>query len=230
MYTASPSKYYWESHRATPNNGSVSRACRLVKICCKFKHKSEDLTRALHRTNMEALYSTMFCGRLFESKQTVSGERHVEGAPGIYLRKDETAKIQEAKYYMRFVQLATGTPLYATTWEVVTLRSGRMGVMRYTDQWAQPSESVKLVALWGCIRVFGQMRHSDPVAIEWNPEHEANPYSPALVSRAVQEFNMSSSDNMGRGATMSPHPEVLPHTSCSHPSGLFRCIKCVADC
>ena len=75
MYTASPSQYYWESHRATPNNGSVSRACRLVKICCKFKNKSEDLTRALHRTNMEALYSTMFLGRLFERKRTVSGEK-----------------------------------------------------------------------------------------------------------------------------------------------------------
>ena len=131
---------------------------------------------------------------------------------------------------MRFVQFAKGTPLYAIKWEVVTLRSCTMKANHYTDQLVQPGGRVQLVALWVCIRDFEQMRHSDPVATAWIPEHEANPYALALMSRAVQEFNSSRSDNMGRGAMISPHPEVAACASCSHQSSLFRCIKCFADC
>ena len=39
------------------------------------------------------------------------GKKRFEWAPGVYLHKEETAK--QAEYYMHFVQLAQGTPLYA---------------------------------------------------------------------------------------------------------------------
>ena len=87
---------------------------------------------------------------------------------------------------MRFVQLAVGNPLYVVKWEVATLRSHKTIVKHDTDKWVQPSERVKWVALWVCIRDFEQMRDSNPVATEWNPEYTANPYSPVLMTSAVQ--------------------------------------------
>ena len=51
----------------------------------------------------------MFFSRLFESMQSVEGDRHFEGALGVYLYKDGTPKT--AEYYMRFVQLAKGLPV-----------------------------------------------------------------------------------------------------------------------
>ena len=72
------------------------------------KHE-EDWVKAWHGTKFEALYSIMCFGRLFESKQLDEGRRHVEGAPGVYLHKEETTK--QAEYCARFVQLANGTPL-----------------------------------------------------------------------------------------------------------------------
>ena len=73
-------------------------------------------------------------------------KKDFDGAPWIYLHKDDASK--NAEYYMRSVQLATGSPLYVVTCEVATLRTHKTKVTHDTDQWAQPGASVKLVALW----------------------------------------------------------------------------------
>ena len=99
---------------------------------------------------MEALCLRMYFERLFESSQKHTGERHFDGAPGVYLHKNDTSK--KAEYFMLFSHLAKGTPLHVVAWEVATLRPHKMKVKRYTDQWVQPGESVKLVPLWVCIR------------------------------------------------------------------------------
>ena len=80
----------------------------LKQLELQVQNPSEDWTRAWHGTKMEALYSIMFFGRLFESRQTHKGERHFEGALAVYLHKDETAK-QFLSITSVFVYLAKGT-------------------------------------------------------------------------------------------------------------------------
>ena len=65
--------------------------------------------------------------------------------------------------------------------------SGINSNRKNTDQWAQPGDTVKLVALWLCICDPDQMHPSDPVATSWYPQTEANPLSPQLLNKAIHE-------------------------------------------
>ncbi|CAE8704556.1 unnamed protein product, partial [Polarella glacialis] len=131
--------------------------------------------RAWHGCKLEALYSIMFHGQLFESSNKHLGDRHFEEMPGVYVHKDKTS--HKAENYMRFVPLCGDGVFWAAKWEVrVDRKQGLDELMKKnTDQWVQPARSVRLEALWLCGRSAADMRIGDAVARKWEPELEANP-------------------------------------------------------
>lgn len=132
--------------------------------------------RAWHGTKIEALFSIMYHGRLAASQDTESGDRFFEGKPGVYVHKDETG--EKAEYYSRFIPLRRDGVFWSVKWEVMVDRSDRVPLRKIgTDQWAQNSRSVRLVALWVCGRTHDSMKDGLSIAECWRPELEANPVS-----------------------------------------------------
>ena len=93
----------------------------------------EGWQRAWHGTKLAALYSIAYFGRLLESKAAIRGERFLQGAPGVYLHKDATARKSDA--YTRLVQFDDTSPCFAVKSEVRTHRDFKVSVHRSTDQW-----------------------------------------------------------------------------------------------
>ena len=91
--------------------------------------------------------------------------------------------MHKADNYIRFVPLCGDGVFWAAKWEVVVNRDDRVKVVRRTDQWVQPAEGVRLMALWLCGRNCKDMRQSDELSVSWDPELEANPMHNYQASR-----------------------------------------------
>ena len=134
-------------------------------------------TRAWHGSNIEALYSVIYHGKLIVSRDRTRGERCFDDTPGVYVHKDGTQ--HKADNYITFARIAKDShAFWAVKWEVRVDRGDRIlkQTKGKTDQWMQKSSgSVQLVALWTCMRTPARLRPEDRVALEWHPTKEANP-------------------------------------------------------
>lgn len=139
----------------------------------RHEEKCKEWEPAWHGCKMEALYSILYHGKLFESKDGNQGQRTLSNAPGVYVFKEGTS--HKAENYIRFVPLCGDGVFWAAKFEVRVDRSQRVKCQRSTDQWVQQEGSVQLVALWVCGRNASTMRFGDNVSPKWDPELEANP-------------------------------------------------------
>merc|ERR1711971_1383287 len=135
--------------------------------------------RAWHGCKLEALYSIAYHGQLFESRNKADGERILSGLPGVYVHKDKSAL--KAENYLRFIPI--NGFFWAAKWEVFVDRNQALDEYKATDQWIQPQSSVRLSALWLCVRTRESMWNNAPVARKWDPQLEANPASHEARSR-----------------------------------------------
>ena len=76
----------------------------------------EGWCRARHGTKMEASFSILYHGRVAESRDEASGERLLQGAPGVYAHKDDT--LGKAEGYCRFVDLCGDRAFFACKLEL----------------------------------------------------------------------------------------------------------------
>ena len=135
--------------------------------------------RAWHGCKFEAVYSIAYQGQLKESIDhsiDSNGGRALEGAPGVYLHKDATAR-KAAGSYSRWSPLFKDGHLWIAKWEAVVDRDDIITTLSRTDQWVQPARSVQLIALWVCGRTAEQMINGDEMALKWDPQMEANPFA-----------------------------------------------------
>ena len=134
--------------------------------------------RAWHGIKLEALYSIAEHGSsIFESSDCnkEACERTLAGASGVYCHKDSTHG--KASNYVRFVDLFGDGVFWAAQFELLVDPGKAVKLKKGTDQWAYPSEAVKITALWICARTSAQMVSGDAVSIVgWNPFLEANPH------------------------------------------------------
>ena len=140
--------------------------------------KGDGWMRAWHGIKLEALYSIAEHGYLFESSDCnqEAGERTLAGASGVYCHKDSTHG--KAHNYLRFVDLFGDGVFWAAQFELLVDPGKAVKLKKRTDQWAYPSEGVKITALWICARASTQMVDGDAVSIVgWNPLLEANPHA-----------------------------------------------------
>ena len=159
--------------------------------------ETEGWEHAWHGSKIEAMYSILYHGRLFESRN--EGDRWLTGAPGVYVHKDKTS--HKAENYIRFVPLCGDGIFWAVKWEVLVDRSQRVKPPRKTDQWVQRGCSVRLVALWLCGRTIDGMREGTEVAKRWVPELEANPMEARWTTSAKAEQQANATlDNDAAGA------------------------------
>ena len=128
---------------------------------------------------MEAVYSILYHGRLFESRDPSRGNWLLDSASSVYVHKDRT--VVKAENYTRYVHLCGDGIFWSSKWEVLVDRGTRARVPRPTDQCVQRAGGVHLVALWLCGRSKEHMQNGDAVAKAWSPELEANPRSPVKV-------------------------------------------------
>merc|ERR1719265_1578289 len=134
---------------------------------------AEGWVRAWHGCKVEALYSILHHGRLFESRGEAAGERILQDAAGVYVHKDGTSL--KAENYCRFVSLCNDGVFWAAKWEVRVAREQRVKI-GHKDQWCQREAGVQLAALWVCGRTAGEMEDGVTVSLSWSPELEANPH------------------------------------------------------
>ena len=73
------------------------------------------------------------------------------------------------------MQLPPYSEFWAAKWEVVVFRPFHVRPRRSTDQWIQPPQTVKLVALWVCVRDASEMQVATPVSRPWDPAKETCP-------------------------------------------------------
>jgi hypothetical protein len=137
--------------------------------------------RAWHGCKLEALYCILYQGRLAESRDSGRGERHLDGAPGVYLHPDETR--HKAECYSPKVNLCRSGVFWSAMFETRVQRKDQVKVRRKTDQWVQHARSVKLVALWVCGSRVEDLRDGDLVQEHWVPDMEANPWSEAWAHK-----------------------------------------------
>ena len=104
----------------------------------------------------------------------------VSGSPGVYLHTDVTQN--KAEHYMRFVHLPPYSAFWAIEWEVKVFRPAHVRPPRATDQWIQPTQSVRLIALLVCAREAEELETSSPVSLPWTPMKEASPFTCQIVS------------------------------------------------
>ena len=71
---------------------------------------------AWHGCKLEALYSIMYHGELFESSDDSQGQRYLTGASGIYVHKTGT-KVK-AENYINFTPLCDDGVFWGCKWEV----------------------------------------------------------------------------------------------------------------
>jgi hypothetical protein len=133
-----------------------------------------NISNTWHGSHFEALYSTVYHGRLLESNDKDVGHRFLSGAPGVYLHRDSNQ--HKLWCYQRFVPLLGDGVFWAVRWEV---RADRPDWVQKsgTDQWIQPARSVRLAALWVCGRTANDMEAGKRVSRSWDPELEAHPGS-----------------------------------------------------
>ena len=95
----------------------------------------------------------------------------------MYCHKDSTNG--KASNYVRFVDLFGDGVFWAAQFELLVDPGKAVKLKKGTDQWAYPSEAVKITALWICARTSAQMVDGDAVSIVgWNPLLEVNPHAP----------------------------------------------------
>ena len=94
----------------------------------------EGWQRAWHGAKLEAFYSTVYSGRLLESKSAVRGARFLHGAPGVYLHRADNRG--HADHCCRFVKLDPSGLFYAVKWEVKVNRQGQVTVLGATCVWS----------------------------------------------------------------------------------------------
>ena len=104
-----------------------------------------DWHRAWHGCKIEALYSVMCEGRLRASCNTNLGHRFFEGAPGVYLHKDENREKAWGSY-SSFIPLFGDGVFWCSMWEVRADRTDKCS-HKGTDQWINPERSTRLSAL-----------------------------------------------------------------------------------
>ena len=79
---------------------------------------------AWHGSKLEALYSIMYHGRLYASRDAERGERFCKGAPGVYLHKEATR--DKVDFYMRYTPFLRDGVFWAARWEARVDRSDRV--------------------------------------------------------------------------------------------------------
>lgn len=131
-----------------------------------------DWQRAWHGCKVESLYSIMYHGKLFASKDAERGDRFSEKAPGVYVHKDGSGA--KAGNYVRWVPLFSDGIFWAVKWELRVDRSDRVPPGPGTDQWVQEERSVRLAALWICGRKYEDQMDGEEIS-GWKPQKEANP-------------------------------------------------------
>ena len=141
---------------------------------------AEGWQRAWHGTKLEALFSIMYFGDCWKAVRQSKVNGFASGAPGVYLHKDVTQS--KAEHYMRFVHLPPYSAFWAIEWEVKVFRPAHVRPPRATDQWIQPTQSVRLIALWVCAREAEELETSSPVSLPWTPMKEASPFTCQIVS------------------------------------------------
>ena len=133
---------------------------------------------AWHGCKVEALYSIMYHGRLFESRKKNEGDRILDDLPGVYVHQDKAR--HKAEGYCRWKDLCGDQVFWATMWQVLVDRKQAKKPKRRTDQWVQPEGSVRLTALWLCGRTAEQMQEGTHVDQKWIPTNEAHPVHAAI--------------------------------------------------
>ena len=162
--------------------------CRWLPLTEQELHTlvSKGWCRAWHGTKIEAMYSILYHGRVFESRDWDSrGERTLTGAPGVYIHPDETAKKTET--YMRWVPLCDDSIFRAVKFELRTDPNHRVKTLRPTDQEVYRAPGVRIVALWLGGRTRRQMVHNDHFVSSWDPELEANPRDARWAAKTEEE-------------------------------------------
>ena len=158
------------SEQDLPRVSPGARACENDGQC--------DWHRAWYGCKLEALYSILYHGRLYESRDSSRGERFIEGVPGVYVHSDKTAS--KAMNYARFVPLFQDGVFWSVKLEVRVDRCDRIPIsaLGKTDQWVQKDRSVVLAALWVCGRTHATMEEGAEVQLKWDPMLESNPSGP----------------------------------------------------
>ena len=73
-------------------------------------------SKAWHGTHPEAVYSILYHGVLFESRDDKGSKHTLKGTQGVYLHKDRD--VSRAEWYMGFVQLFEDGVFWAVKFEV----------------------------------------------------------------------------------------------------------------
>ena len=121
---------------------------------------------------MEALYSIMYHQKILSSEQEGLGHRFPTNMPGVYCYGDEHRS--KAAHYAKYVPLFRDGTFWSVTWELQVDRSRRM-LLNGSDQWAQPVDTVEIVALWVTAKTWRDLTPGGGVQLMWDPLLEANP-------------------------------------------------------
>jgi hypothetical protein len=97
---------------------------------------------------VEAIYSILYHGRLYESSDAVAGDRLLQGTAGVYVHNDTNRR--KAQNYARLVPLygdsSEWTSVVVELWVDRTDRHDRS--THRTDQWIQPTRSTRISPIW----------------------------------------------------------------------------------
>jgi len=162
---------------------------------------------AWHGCKIEAIYSIIFHGKIFESSGRLGQRMHRNKLPGVYCAPDPAT----ADQYARLTLLFGDGIWWQAKWEVQVDRAHRTPNKSLPpNQWLQPESSVELQRLWvrGLSRQdIIQHAPSSAVALKWNPLFEANPRT------IVAQLGVSS------------EPSQLPVTASEKEEGNSRKVK-----
>ena len=131
-----------------------------------------DIRKGWHGCKMEALYSIIYHGRIFESADEAQGHRYFADRPGVYLHADSRA--QKAENYINFVGMSGDGIFWAAKWEVLYDVSGSVKGRKATDQLIYAGGAVRLSALFLATHTRESLPTSCHVT-EWQPLMESNP-------------------------------------------------------
>ncbi|CAE7398620.1 unnamed protein product [Symbiodinium natans] len=139
----------------------------------KFQLREGDWQRGWHGCKLEALYSIVYHGELFPSKDESKGDRILAGCPGVYLHRDSLQ--HKVENYMRWIPMCGDGLFWAAKWEVFYDSWGSVKRGKRTDQIIQSADSVELKALWLSVQCAATMAEGTPIQALWRPRREANP-------------------------------------------------------
>ena len=131
-----------------------------------------DIRKGWHGCKMEALYSIIYHGRIFESADEAQGHRYFADRPGVYLHADSRA--QKAENYINYVGMSGDGIFWAAKWEVLYDVSGSVKGKKATDQLIYAGGAVRLSALFLATHTRESLPTSCHVT-EWQPLLESNP-------------------------------------------------------